>query len=1261
MAGFIKAWCALLLVGGVLAWADPVRGFQARMEGTTTATTSDSRKVEAAITGQTNFVPGVAGQALHLEKCALSFPAVDTISLETGAVSFWLRPLDWGDEPINFLPVFAVDSGLGSGWKLLLYYHHDNSGAMWDFRALTPKRREIICQMPLQGVLRRGEWNHVTLSWTNQELEMTCNGSPVYRQSYGLPIHLQGHPRDRIWFMPDDFWRVRSQWHTELDEVQVFATAIDEVEAHRLFLRHRPPPQLDDAKATVPFLQHPVRLDGRLEKTEWQDASRVPVMTSAHSRRLYCRSQAWAMVKRDDKTLYVAFDIDTPSQPVPSGTPGKYSQEIYRGDEAELVAAAPRGFRQYFIAPNGAWACRDEMGGWIPEHAAYRHAASFRDGGWCAELAIPIDELEWKEGILRCNFGLHRASDPDIADRQDRWIAWNATQNTELFARNFGTLATSSSVTRIESLGNCGEGRYSFDGTPNAVLNVKNLLDGREVARLSPGQKGEYSTPGLYRLAVTMPNLFWSGDAEVTELLSLQCVCDSDRQCMDFQIQLRKAPGVDAGVQNGSLTIRAEILDSAGQSLFQGTKTVAALRDNLEISFAEPAQGQYTLRATVEGLDKTLSKQLLFTVPDRSFLGNRLGKEDTVPSPWTELQAKDTYVQGAFHRYEFRKGPFPIRAWSQDCQVLKACRGLFARAGGRTLNWQEESASNWRCQGSAMTRNGLLKTVDGLQLDWETILEFDGLLRYRLILRPPKSQLGYRLETLATEFELAENQALAALTPEFSMDWLKKGEASGNLFIGATTNRGFCAFTDDDTNYLHAPGRLPFRLARKDGKVVLRVEFIQGNAILDTPVEYSFSLMATPGKPPRADWRRFHSEGWLAYPGQNWAVRGWTSEKAKMGYLRGYLLSSPLNPAAAKADIAQHAAKGISDVTYTCNNIIPSNNPIHDYFAKAWARPVHGEIQGISQSRDLDGTPYLFGIPVCDNHPGFRDYLCHYVAKNMDELGYKGVYFDFGGDAATDVPSEGRPLPNVLTKDRPIERTNVFGTRELYRRLRNIIKSRHPDGVLYSHSWRVFHPAWMSFTDVVNPGEEFMHSFPRNQDVYAADREFSPPEIWRTLYSSEALGAAVQFLPMLYWLPQLKGYLKMGFAASFPQRMKHSRALLTMCLLHDVQISGGGYAAIDGWWPIQDSLKLDCAIFHGYYDQQEIKAENGALVSYYSWENSDRRLLMVGNLQGSRVQTRLLGLPTNAVLIEPWPTKNTIQAKAMFELEPYGFRILLLE
>ena len=116
-------------------------------------------------------------------------------------------------------------------------------------------------------------------------------------------------------------------------------------------------------------------------------------MTAAHSHRLYTQFPAWAMVKRDAHTLYVAFDIDIPDKPAVGGTSGEYYQDIYKGDEAELVAASPNGFRQYFIAPNGTWACRDDNAGWLPDHTEYRHAAQQRQGGWSAEMAIPLADL----------------------------------------------------------------------------------------------------------------------------------------------------------------------------------------------------------------------------------------------------------------------------------------------------------------------------------------------------------------------------------------------------------------------------------------------------------------------------------------------------------------------------------------------------------------------------------------------------------------------------------------------------------------------------------------------------------------------------------------------------------------------------------------------------------------------------------------------------------------------------------------------------
>lgn len=1241
-------------------------GFTAAFDTGINGVDPQGNAVKGILNGTPELVPGLSGKALLLDRKELRFPAAGNIDLTHGAVSFWIKPENWGDKNVNFLPLFTIDSSdRGSGWKILLYYHRDNAGAVWDLRVLTPDRKEIICQTPVKDSLKLKEWNHITISWTNQEIEFSINGNIPVRQTYGLPIKLIGHRRDHIVFMPEKFWRVPSQWQTGIDEIEIFNRPLTAADTKTIYLRYRGN-QVKTASAVIPELKEAVKVDGIVDGNEWSDASRLPVMTSGNSKKMYPGSQAWAYVKADAQYLYVAFDIAGKDPVISTGEPGKFNRSIFAGDEAEFVVFTGKtNFRQYFIAPNGSYGCLDYEKRW-QEQSTFRHAAVASGSNWSAEMAIPLAEIAVdRQKAIACNFGIHRKSAGDIADQLDRWIAWSTdpAEKSVEFQKNHGLLTFAALPVRVESIGNPSRGNINFSGSDQLVMTVRNLFNENSFT-LTPGKNKEIEEPGLYAIELQKDGFYWSSIAEKQQLFSFDFECDADRQTVDFKTRILERPDLLAAIKAKKLQIKAAIIDNAGQVVASSEAVVSGVEDILPVKFDQLADGRHLLQMELAGWEDKIVLQKEFIVPDRRFIGNTLGISSQIPFPWKKIEyTSDDQVITAFHRYNFAGNIFPMKAWSFDQEVMSEASGLLLENNGRAVKFIPEGKIAVKSENNRLIRSGVLKSSSGdCRIIWKGEIDIDGLIHYSLVLEPQNGK-KVKLSRMKAAFGVPAPAALAALTPDFSAEYRKNNFASSPLFAGVSGDRtGFSVFTHDNTNYVFRNGEKPFNIRKRANlDAEISVDFITAPVEFDCPVEFQVCVMATPGKPPRADWRKLHSEGWMAYPGQNWAIRGWTSEKYKVGYMRGYLLTTPANPATAKAEVEMHRKHGISDVTYTCNNLIPGNNPIHDYFAKAWARPVHGEITRISQTKESDGsdTPYFFGVPVCANHPGYRDYLCYYIAENMDKSGFKGVYFDFGGLAPTDTSFNGVEIKNVLSLNRKIDRENLFGVRELYRRLRNLIKERHADGMLYIHCWRAFHPGVLSFVDTVNPGEEFMHSFPRDRNVYIKDKDASPPELWRTSYNSQALGVAVQFLPMLYWIPEMKTFLKTKLSNSFEARLKHCRAMLTMCFLHDVQISGGGYGAIDGLWPKWDALEPEKAIFCGYFEQQEITADNAVKVSFYRWEGSGKKLLVLANLTGNAVNTKLTfkdGVPGE--LVEIWPKENRFSPADTISLEPYGFRLL---
>ena len=74
--------------------------------------------------GAWTFGPGITpqGQTLSLDNASWSLPARGHIDANQGALAFWLKPLDWGNEAERFVPIWCLGRETGNGWTLLLYY-----------------------------------------------------------------------------------------------------------------------------------------------------------------------------------------------------------------------------------------------------------------------------------------------------------------------------------------------------------------------------------------------------------------------------------------------------------------------------------------------------------------------------------------------------------------------------------------------------------------------------------------------------------------------------------------------------------------------------------------------------------------------------------------------------------------------------------------------------------------------------------------------------------------------------------------------------------------------------------------------------------------------------------------------------------------------------------------------------------------------------------------------------------------------------------
>jgi len=187
MKSFIKRkgyfWIFLFLVGlsilssALLAQQSDLL-LEANFNENSPDATSPKGKVKDALAEKGNFVfqEGIFSNAILLSGNSLSFPAKGNINPNNGSVSFWIKPLDWGNQAESFIPIWTIDKEKGKSWTLLLYYAK-NKGSRYgflSFRSMFQGKRLIIMEERSlrQGKLQKNQWTHIVLTWNTMELKL---------------------------------------------------------------------------------------------------------------------------------------------------------------------------------------------------------------------------------------------------------------------------------------------------------------------------------------------------------------------------------------------------------------------------------------------------------------------------------------------------------------------------------------------------------------------------------------------------------------------------------------------------------------------------------------------------------------------------------------------------------------------------------------------------------------------------------------------------------------------------------------------------------------------------------------------------------------------------------------------------------------------------------------------------------------------------------------------------------------------------------
>ncbi len=512
-------------------------------------------------------------------------------------------------------------------------------------------------------------------------------------------------------------------------------------------------------------------------------------------------------------------------------------------------------------------------------------------------------------------------------------------------------------------------------------------------------------------------------------------------------------------------------------------------RHTVRLDIASVAPGDYRLSVRVGKPDAPLAQvvEAVRIHPLPEWWSNALGKSDQVPEPWTPVTVSNTTV-GIWNRaYTFGSQPFPSQIDIAGQPFLSGPITLEVHDRKGNVTWMSGKASVLNTQDMHATLH--VETLSPtLALTGTVCVEFDGFIRIDWRLSPSAGDVEVAL--LRLHIPVRRERALylrAASLADFRADdywehyaclypvapgkgptqftvnkkwkfssegWLWPERFNHESWIGDDEG-GLSVMFDSDRNFDTSEYMQP---VSEGDTTDLQITFRNRPFLLDKPLDFSIALQATPVKPLPRDTRRWR----VGYRGDETAEGSEDLALAvRYSIFRGPGWLEMTNDG--KALFERWAQGGVRLTGDNYSNISTEEMPEFKIFGKEWEI-----VPRISWAFGQRGTGVMVSMKG-----SYADFYLWKMNQMIDQ-GIQGIYIDSSGVLSSQNPfnDSGYTSPTGERKST----INLFETREAYKRLYTLFKSRIPDSVIWCHPAPM--TALASFVDVSCSGEEWTDSSP---------------------------------------------------------------------------------------------------------------------------------------------------------------------------------------
>ena len=513
------------------------------------------------------------------------------------------------------------------------------------------------------------------------------------------------------------------------------------------------------------------------------------------------------------------------------------------------------------------------------------------------------------------------------------------------------------------------------------------------------------------------------------------------------------------------------------------------------------------ITATLDLLNKSNGKKVVLKQscyrPDTSWFGNKYGKEDFVPKPWTPIKVDGDKVSVWNRTYQF-DGPFIKQVICGNKKILNKGTKLLIDVGNgpEKVVFTPEKVIKKRKDRVVFSGKGKIANII---VNYRNTVWFDGFSRVEFSIGPK----GAKVKSMKLLYSIKPEFAkyMANPTPD-------KFKLSGNYFgwQGASYHEfsqlwlmgkvnGFCWVPEDEGNWVYPEGTKPIKVEKKNNGAKVELDIISKPVVLPEGVKYSFGFIATPTRHLPKDYRTIFLAGWktknINAASTGWGGRGFTQ----------YASLVPSRTYVKNMSFFERQCHGAKSFPYSSPTGLSDAEPVVKYFLNDWSVPG-GSIFPIKHAEDKN---IVYNQVSLIPTQAFRDF---FAAKVENFLSRKdkytgGVYYDLVHpfhNASSIVYGKftdafGREIPYQLT---------TIGLRECLMRTIKICRKYNMRAIYHGHI--MYNPAAMGLGDFWYPGEHLNAKLTKNKFYYTDEMS---QDAYDVDYCSQKKGVGIINLPVI--------------------------------------------------------------------------------------------------------------------------------------------------